>query len=197
MAHFLTTASGEITAERVFREHKPRVSRLALRMLNNESDAEDVTQDVFVQVVRKLATFRGEARLSTWLHRVTVHAALAHLRQRARSWAHTVRGPGHIAASPRRAAGPVELALAAEQRGLVATAIEALPAPVRAVYVMADVEGEPAAAIAGALGLSTAAVKSRLHRARRQLRNLLAPRAQLQPFGSRRRAVLPVLSWGT
>jgi RNA polymerase sigma factor (sigma-70 family) len=72
-----------LTAERVVREHAPRVYNLARRMLGNESDAEDVTQDVMLQVVRKLDTFRGEAALSTWLHRVTVNAALAHRRKRA------------------------------------------------------------------------------------------------------------------
>src|SRR5262245_51346638 len=71
------------TAEQVFRDHAPRVYNLARRMLGNDADAEDVTQDVLLQVVRKLDTFRGEANLATWLHRVTVNAALAHRRKRA------------------------------------------------------------------------------------------------------------------
>src|SRR5262245_26346845 len=72
-----------VTAEQVFREHAPRIYNLARRMLGNDADAEDVTQDVLMQVVRKLDTFRGEAALPTWLHRVTVNAALAHRRKRA------------------------------------------------------------------------------------------------------------------
>src|SRR3712207_2518742 len=84
------------TADQVFRAYRPPVYNLARRMLGNDADAEDVTQDVLVQVVRKLATFRGESELMTWLHRVTVNAALAHRRKRARREEHEVRDPlGH------------------------------------------------------------------------------------------------------
>src|SRR3954463_14605587 len=76
-------AVGELTPERVFRDYAPRVYNLARRMLGNDADAEDVTQDVLLQVVRKLDTFRGEAALPTWLHRVTVTAALAPRRKKA------------------------------------------------------------------------------------------------------------------
>src|ERR1700739_1552758 len=78
------------TAEQVFREHAPRVYNLARRMLGNDADAEDVTQDVLLQVVRKLDTFRGDASLTTWLHRITVNAALAHRRKRATRQKHQV-----------------------------------------------------------------------------------------------------------
>src|SRR5580704_13926968 len=73
-----------LTPEKVFREYAPRVFTLARRMLGNDADAEDVTQDVLLQVVRKLHTFRGDADFFTWLHRVTVNAALAHRGKRAR-----------------------------------------------------------------------------------------------------------------
>src|SRR5579864_4181035 len=69
--------------EQVFREYGPRVYNLARRMLGNDADAEDVTQDVLLQVVRKLDTFRGDSAFPTWLHRVTVNAALANRRKRA------------------------------------------------------------------------------------------------------------------
>src|ERR1700730_7072541 len=69
--------------EQVLRDYAPRVYSLAWRMLGNEADAEDVTQDVLLQVVRKLDTFRGESAFPTWLHRVTVKAALAARRKRA------------------------------------------------------------------------------------------------------------------
>src|SRR5438067_5997758 len=72
-----------LTAERVFRDYAPRVYSLARRMLGNDADAEDVTQDVLLQVIRKLHTFRGESNIMTWLHRVTVNTALAHRRKRA------------------------------------------------------------------------------------------------------------------
>src|SRR6516162_3090954 len=72
------------TAEEVFHAHAPRVYSLALRVLGNAADAEDVTQEVLLQVVRKLGTFRGKSSLATWLHRVTVNAALDHRRRQAR-----------------------------------------------------------------------------------------------------------------
>src|SRR6266852_2681578 len=78
-----TQAGPPLTPERVFRDYAPRVYNLARRMLGNDADAEDVTQDVLLQVVRKLDTFRGESALATWLHRITVNAALAHRRKRA------------------------------------------------------------------------------------------------------------------
>src|ERR1700745_1521089 len=82
-----------LTAEQVFREHAPRVYNLARRMLGNDADAEDVTQDVLLQVVRKLDTFRGDSDITTWLHRVTVNAALAHRRKRAARDHRLVRDP--------------------------------------------------------------------------------------------------------
>src|SRR6266516_7076757 len=72
-----------LTAERVYRDYARRVYSMARRMVSNEKDAEDVTQEVFLQVVRKLPTFRGESAFPTWLHRVTVNAALAHRRKQA------------------------------------------------------------------------------------------------------------------
>src|SRR5438046_5717870 len=81
------------SAEEVFHEYAPRVYNLARRMLNSDADAEDVTQDVLLQVVRKLNTFRGESAFPTWLHRVTVNAALAHRRKRASREEHQVHDP--------------------------------------------------------------------------------------------------------
>src|SRR5438309_11166656 len=82
-----------LTAEQVFREYAPRIYHLARRMLGNDADAEDVTQDVLLQVVRKLSTFRGESAFPTWLHRVTVNAALAFRRKRAVREEHRVHDP--------------------------------------------------------------------------------------------------------
>src|SRR3954447_18669401 len=80
-----------LTAERVYHDYAPRVYNMARRMVSNEKDAEDVTQEVFLQVVRKLPSFRGESAFPTWLHRVTVNAALAHRRKQA------VREDTHVA----------------------------------------------------------------------------------------------------
>src|SRR5262245_42872492 len=88
-----TPVSPALTAEQVFHEHGPRVFNLARRMLGNDADAEDVTQDVLLQVVRKLNTFRGESAFPTWLHRVTVNAALAHRQKKARREQHMESDP--------------------------------------------------------------------------------------------------------
>src|SRR6516165_3031864 len=81
------------SAEEVFHEYAPRVYNLARRMLNSDADAEDVTQDVLLHVVRKLDTFRGESAFPTWLHRITVNAALAHRQKRANRQKHQVSDP--------------------------------------------------------------------------------------------------------
>jgi RNA polymerase sigma-70 factor (ECF subfamily) len=174
-----------LTPELVFREYAPRIYNLARRMLGNDADAEDVTQDVLLQVVRKLDTFRGDSQIATWLHRVTVNAALAHRQKRANR---QKREGGEVtddldqvgptwsgAAVKRWNVSPDEPVLAAEQAELIDKAIGQLPEPFRDVYVLADVEGLPNAEIAEILGLSVAAVKSRLHRARLRMRDALAP----------------------
>lgn len=177
------------TPEVVFREYAPRIYNLARRMLGNDADAEDVTGEVLMQVVRKLHTFRGESALPTWLHRVTVNAALAHREKRANRAKHeTPTGEDHLLDSgpadpsgsvrlQRPSAGqkPDDVVLADEQRKLIETAIARLPAPFRDVYVLADVQGLPNPEIGEMLHLSVAAVKSRLHRARLRMRELLAP----------------------
>lgn len=173
-----------LTPELVFREYAPRIYHLARRLLGNDADAEDVTQDVLLQVVRKLHTFRGESALPTWLHRVTVNAALAHREKRANRQKHenatgddaTLEGnsepPGGVKL-PR--SSPAAIALQGEQRELIDRAIKRLPEPFRDIYVLADVEGLPNPDIADMLGMSVPAVKSRLHRARQRMRDALAP----------------------
>src|SRR5437773_2886646 len=115
--HDPTSSAGQgspaaLTPDQVFRDYAPRVYNLARRMLGNDADAEDVTQDVLLQVVRKLDTFRGESAFPTWLHRVTVNAALAHRRKRANRQQRLTHDPidtlfegagdGHYHASPVR-----------------------------------------------------------------------------------------------
>ena len=171
-----------LTPDRVFREYAPRVYNLARRMLGNDADAEDVTQDVLVQVVRKLDTFRGEAAFPTWLHRVTVNAALALRRKRNRREEGRVQDPldnftddgrhhGFVRPWPRLPDDPV---LDREQTQRIETAIAGLPETYRDVFIWADVEQRPNADIADILELGLAAVKSRLHRARLMMRDALS-----------------------
>jgi RNA polymerase sigma-70 factor (ECF subfamily) len=163
------------TAEEVFRRYLPRVYNLARRMLSHAADAEDVTQDVLLQVVRRLDTFRGEARFTTWLDRVTVNAALAHRRGRARRRERQLDAPLDGLPGVATPKGPERVALDRETWALVERSIARMPGLYRYVYVLADVEGLANAEVGGLLGLSLAAVKSRLHRARLLMRAALAP----------------------
>lgn len=176
-------APGRLSAEQVFRDYAPRVYNLARRMLGNDADAEDVTQDVLLQVVRKLDTFRGEAAFPTWLHRVTVNAALVHRRKQTNREKHQAGEALDFAMNDGRHPGPVkpwsispdQPMLDAEQNKLIEHAIRDLPEGYRDVFVLADVEGLHNADIAETLELTVPAVKSRLHRARLMMRDALAP----------------------
>jgi RNA polymerase sigma-70 factor (ECF subfamily) len=169
--------------EQVFQDYAPRIYHLARRMLGSDADAEDVTQDVLLQVVRKLDTFRGESAFPTWLHRITVNAALAHRRKRALRLRYQVSDPlerflengRHHAPIRPWSVEPSQRAMDQETHQLIERAITALPEIYRDVYVLADVEGLPNAEIGEMLGLSLPAVKSRLHRARLLMRDALAP----------------------
>ncbi len=169
--------------EEVVRDHAPRVYNLARRMLNNDDDAEDVTQEVFLRVVQKLPEFRGESDITTWLHRITVNVALYHRQRRAAQNENRVHDPletvleDKVPSGPSRqwSAGPEEVLQDREAQALIEQAIADLPEVYRDVFVLADVEGLPNQEISDLLGLSLSAVKSRLHRARLMLRNALAP----------------------
>lgn len=170
------------TPEEIVRDYAPRVYNLARRMLGNDADAEDVTQDVLLQVLRKLDTFRGESAFPTWLHRVTVNAALAHRRKRAVREEHRVPEPvdgygnGHQPAPVRRwSIQPDQEVLDKETHEIIEGAIAKLPEAYRDVYVLADVEGMSNPEIASLLDMSIPAVKSRLHRGRLMMRETLAP----------------------
>jgi RNA polymerase sigma-70 factor (ECF subfamily) len=170
-------------AAEVFLRYSPRIHSLARRMLQNEADADDVVQDVLVQVVRKLNTFRGECELTTWLDRVTVNAALLHRSKRATRAAREAHIPLDDIADHGRPASaaqadrslPDRQAQARELRELIGRAIARLPKAYQDAAVLSGLEGRPNAEVGQALGLSLPAVKSRLHRARLLLRRALAP----------------------
>ncbi len=151
-------------------------------MLGNDADAQDVTQDVMVQLIRKLDTFRGESAFPTWLHRVTVNAALAHRRKQAHRREQTAPDPfehfvndGHRHGVKPWTLQPDRMILDLERQGLIEKAISQLPESYRHVYVLSDVEQLPNSEIADILELTLPAVKSRLHRAHLMMRDQLAP----------------------
>jgi RNA polymerase sigma-70 factor (ECF subfamily) len=152
-------------------------------MLGNEADAEDLTQEVFLQVARKLPTFRGEAAFSTWLYRVTVNAALSYRAKRATREEHRVPEPledflengAHRTPVRPWVTAPEQPVLNHEAHQLIEEAIAGLPEIYRDVFVLVDVEGLANPEVAQLLGVSVSAVKSRLHRARLLMRKALAP----------------------
>lgn len=166
--------------ERLLADYQDRIYRLAYRMTRNEADAEEVVQNVFLQIFRKIDTFEGNASLSTWIYRVTSNAALMLLRARKKNTESLeeafprYQADGHVE-DPEPAWGnlPEERLLSDEALSRVDAAVEKLAPEYRAVFVLRDVEGQSTEEVATALGLGEAAVKSRLHRARMFLRKRL------------------------
>ena len=155
------------------------VFALALRLTRDRDEAADVTQEVFVRVLRSVGGFRGEAAFGTWLHRVTVNASLTSLRKRsrqARPGLQAFGAPGEHAGAELAddAAGPEERAERAELLARAQAAVAALPESSRTIVVLRDVEGLSTAEVAAATGLSETAVKVRLFRARERLRASLS-----------------------
>jgi len=160
--------------EDLYTRHYRRVYSLCLRMTANVSDAEDLAHDVFLQVQRKLSSFRGDSAFTTWLHRITVNQVLMHFRKKSvRSELTTEDGEMPERSEPftlRTQSSPMvdHMALAA--------AIEKLPPGYRKIFLLHDVDGYEHEEIAKLLGISAGTSKSQLHKARMKLRTLLSKR---------------------
>jgi RNA polymerase sigma-70 factor (ECF subfamily) len=160
--------------EEIFQLHHRRVYSLCLRMIGNSAEAEDLTQDVFVQVFRKLGSFRGESAFTTWLHRLTVNQVLMHFRKN-HVRKEQLTGDGEM---------PVDIMIDRNRlnrspvldRVALDEAIGRLPRGYRIVFVLHDVEGLDHNEIAPLLGCSIGTSKSQLHRARMRMRVLLRQR---------------------
>jgi RNA polymerase sigma-70 factor (ECF subfamily) len=152
--------------DEIVSRHRNRVYAIALRICNRHEDALDVTQDVFVAAYRKLSSFRQEALLTTWLHRLAVNAALDLARKRSRR-DHV--GLDVVEQAPDPAAGPEETATALVRAAEVQRALMRLSPDHRAVVVLHDLQDLDYAEVAAALGIPVGTVKSRLHRARLEL----------------------------
>jgi RNA polymerase sigma-70 factor (ECF subfamily) len=152
----------------------PHAYTMAYRLTGNEEDARDVVQDAYLRAYRGLKRFRGDSSFSTWLYRITANCASTQLGKRSR---HRHEELDEDAQLPdERAEIDPELRASAESdRERVSAALQALPPRLRAVVVLRDVYDLPHEAIAAELGISEAAAKVRLHRARRKLRERLFP----------------------
>jgi RNA polymerase sigma-70 factor, ECF subfamily len=163
--------------------HKRRVYTLCLRMLGNVSEAEDMTQEAFLHLYRKLGSFRGESAFSTWLHRLTVNLVLMHLRKKGLqlvSLEETINPSEEDA--PKRDFGSRDPHLSGSvDRVALERAVATLPPGYRLVFVLHDVEGFEHNEIAGMLECSTGNSKSQLHKARLKLREILRQNEQAMP----------------
>jgi RNA polymerase sigma-70 factor, ECF subfamily len=160
----------------VYQLHSRRVYALCLRMVNNPADAEDLMQEAFLQLFRKIGTFRGESAFSTWLHRMTVNVVLMRLRKKSLptdSLEETL-DPDAESGGPKRDVGAPDLRLSgAVDRVNLERSIEQLPPGYRTVFVLHDVQGYEHNEIADIMGCSVGNSKSQLHKARTRLRELL------------------------
>jgi RNA polymerase sigma-70 factor (ECF subfamily) len=169
-------------AEALVAAYGDRVYRLAIRITGNEQDAEEVVQDALWTAARKIDTFKGESAFGSWLYRITANAAYQKLRGRQGrhhevSWDDLLPafdGQGHhVEPVGDWSAKVEEPALQTELRAVLTTAINDLPEDYRTAFLLHDVEGLSNPEIAGTLGISLPAVKSRVHRSRLFLRQRL------------------------
>jgi len=172
----LAQAGDAAAFEFLYGLHSRRVYALCLRMVSNPSDAEDLMQEAFLQLFRKIGTFRSESAFSTWLHRMTVNVVLMRLRKKALPVAslEETTEPDEDGGGPRKDVGAPDLRLSgAVDRVNLERSIDKLPPGYRTVFVLHDVQGYEHNEIAGIMGCSVGNSKSQLHKARTRLRDLL------------------------
>ncbi len=177
-------ASGDMAAfEEIYRRHHRRFYSLCLRMLQNAAEAEDLTQEVFVQIYRKIGSFRGDSAFSTWLHRLTVNQVLMHFRKRSVRFEKTTE----------KGETPVQIISGTENpkkmrivdKIALQNASAELPPGYRNVFILHDVEGYEHEEVAKILGCAAGTSKSQLSKARLKLRKLLQKNAPPRLFGSK------------
>ena len=153
----------ELSFEHLYETYRGRVFSTAYRMLSNRADAEDVTQDVFVKVFKKLKSFRGDSAVSTWIYRIAINACLDFRRRRKLRQAVSLDDGLEVGSTPLSVTRLIESALPRMAEGY------------RQVFVLHDIQGLKHQEIGKILGITDGASKSQLHRARAFLRRELAP----------------------
>lgn len=159
--------------EQLYLSHYRRVYSLCLRLVGNATDAEDLTQEVFIHLYRKISSFRGESAFTTWLHRLTVNLVLMHLRKRRLTF--EPMDSDQLRDYLERQNPYTDMSLCVERIALE-RAIRQLPAGYRAILVLHDIEGYGHEEIARMLGITIGTTKSQLHKARLKVRRLLRRR---------------------
>lgn len=172
------SADGDTAAfEELYHRHFRRVYALCLRMTGNAVQAEDLTQDVFIQLFNKIGSFRGDSAFTTWLHRMTVNQVLMHFRKRSTKSELTAvddETPDQIV---RGTENPNTMPII--DRIALEKAVQQLPPGYRTVFILHDVEGYEHEEIARMMGVAEGTSKSQLHKARLKLRNLIRQQAAL------------------
>lgn len=164
----------EAAFEALFNAHKRRVYSLCLRMTGNTAEAEDLTQEAFLQLFRKISTFRGESAFTTWLHRLVVNVVLMHLRKKGLQQVSLDEVDSSQEEPVKRDYGGDDQRLIGSiDRLSLDRAIAALPRGYRTVFVLHDMEGYEHNEIAQIMDCSTGNSKSQLHKARLKLREHL------------------------
>ena len=176
-------AGDEEASAVLVRKYGGRMLATARRFLRREEDSADAVQDAFLAAFRSLDKFEGNSSVGTWLHRIVVNACLTKLRTQSRSRAVPIEDllptfdeTGHHTRAVRLwAEEPLSQLTRAETRSQVRARIDRVPEPYRTVLLLRDIEELDTEQTAEQLGITTGAVKTRLHRARQALRTLLEP----------------------
>ncbi len=165
---------------RLVEYHSPKIYRLALKMLGNQQDAEDILQNTFVKVLQNIQSFEGRSSLTTWIYRIAANEALMHLRKR-KPEIQVVEGEpdeGDESLTSTQFVDwcclPEHELVSAESKRQLDRAIQKLPESLRVVFILRDIEGLSIRETSEALDLTETAVKTRLLRARLRLRELLS-----------------------
>lgn len=175
LALAIAAGKGDMAAfEKLYERHNRRVYSLCLRMTQNSAEAEDLAQEAFIQLFRKIGSFRGDSAFTTWLHRLTVNQCLMHFRKRSVKLERTTE----------EGETPVQVVTGTENpnampvmdRIALDNALTQLPPGYRTVFVLHDVEGHEHEEIAKMLGVAVGTSKSQLHKARMKLRKILKAR---------------------
>ncbi len=176
-------SNGDMGAfEEIYQRHHRRVYSICLRMLQNAFEAEDLTQDVFIQLYRKVGSFRGDSAFTTWLHRMTVNQVLMHFRKRNVKYEKTTEEgdtPDQVVTGT---GDPDKMPIV--DKIALESAIDQLPTGYKNVFVLHDVEGFEHEEVARILGCSVGTSKSQLHKARLKLRKLLKKKANPRLVGA-------------
>jgi len=172
--------AGDVAAfEPLVERYRQRVWRLAYQILRDREEAWDCAQEAFVRAYSSLASFRGQSAFYTWLFRITVNVATD--RHRARAARGRALGVDPVPeeewerTAPDPEAGPEQVAVQSEQRERIQRALDTLPLKARTIIILSDVEGLSYRELASVLNCPMGTVMSRLHNARRKLRELLGP----------------------